>query len=218
MNTFFNTILCILITGVTFAANSLKVESTSTEPSCRNTSNGRISLHISGGKAPYTVTWSDGKTGSERSDLAAGNYTWNVLDSKGNQTIGSVRLHGASPISVTFGSAVLTSVNGTLAAADFKVSGGTPMGDPGYIVKLNGQLVHENISPIEPTKMTMELTDAAGCSLHFPVLVVIEYKQDHDVSSIDPTLKFNGLPVVNVQIPKLKLRESGETAVFGVSH
>lgn len=54
-----------------------------TAPSCYNGMDGRIVLKISGAKAPFTVQWGNGGTGTELHDLAAGLYVATVRDAEG---------------------------------------------------------------------------------------------------------------------------------------
>ncbi|RME95854.1 MAG: hypothetical protein D6772_12635, partial [Bacteroidetes bacterium] len=46
---------------------------------------GSLSVSVSGGTEPFTVTWSNGETSAVIEDLAAGNYAVSVSDSKGCQ-------------------------------------------------------------------------------------------------------------------------------------
>ncbi len=45
--------------------------------------NGSIDVEVSGGKEPYTISWSDGGTIADKSNLAAGVYTIEVTDDNG---------------------------------------------------------------------------------------------------------------------------------------
>lgn len=52
-------------------------------PVCFGASNGEIKTVISGGKAPYTILWSNGVTGTENTGISAGDYTVTVTDVNG---------------------------------------------------------------------------------------------------------------------------------------
>ncbi|WP_260393510.1 T9SS type A sorting domain-containing protein [Riemerella anatipestifer] len=52
-------------------------------PVCFGASNGEIKTFISGGKAPYTISWSNGVTGTENTGISAGDYTVTVTDVNG---------------------------------------------------------------------------------------------------------------------------------------
>jgi len=65
--------------------------------SCNGTCDGTINLNISGGTAPYNVTWTGGATGSSRVNLCAGTYSYTVTDANSLTSTGSVTL-SAPPI------------------------------------------------------------------------------------------------------------------------
>lgn len=52
-------------------------------PICFGASNGEIKTTISGGKAPYSISWSNGKTGTDNLGIPAGTYTITVTDANG---------------------------------------------------------------------------------------------------------------------------------------
>lgn len=49
--------------------------------SCRGENDGKIRLELSGGRAPYAISWEDGNTAFERLDLPPGNYNATITDS-----------------------------------------------------------------------------------------------------------------------------------------
>jgi len=57
-----------------------------TDISCNNYNDGKISVSFSGNRGPVTFLWNDGNTAQNRTFLAAGNYTVQVMDSVGCQT------------------------------------------------------------------------------------------------------------------------------------
>lgn len=52
-------------------------------PICPGASNGQIKISISGGKAPYSISWSNGKTTADNIGIPAGNYIMTVTDAIG---------------------------------------------------------------------------------------------------------------------------------------
>lgn len=69
-----------------------------TAPSCHNSTNGQVSLEVSGGTAPYEVLWSDLDTATTRLDLEPGSYGYMVTDAAGCTTESAIDL--AAEISV----------------------------------------------------------------------------------------------------------------------
>ena len=75
------------ITGSTevTAPDAISVKSTITHPTCHGANNGAISLNLSGGKAPYSISWEDNPTNSstKRERLKAGVYVAHIKDRSG---------------------------------------------------------------------------------------------------------------------------------------
>jgi gliding motility-associated-like protein len=117
---------CVARGTVTITQPSALTTSTSTTPaSCRN-NNGNATVSVSGGKKPYTYSWSPGAaTGATASGLISGTYTCTVIDSNGCRTtaVATVINNGAIPTAVIASSGPTTFCAGknvTLTA-----SGGT---------------------------------------------------------------------------------------------
>lgn len=62
---------------------------------------GSIILSVSGGQAPYTFSWSNGETGAEIRELAAGDYSVTITDSNGCTTSQEYVIASVSGISET---------------------------------------------------------------------------------------------------------------------
>jgi|GEM_PF-4577028 len=76
----------------------LSVENSFTQPSASN-DDGSISLFISGGTAPYEVTWNDNiAQGTDLMNLSAGIYRYTVEDNNGCLILGSIALEVATSI------------------------------------------------------------------------------------------------------------------------
>lgn len=77
---------CINTDQVTVTVNSA-VSVTGVVGHDTGSSDGSIDVTISGGTAPYTITWDNGPTTEDQTGLAAGDYTITVTDALGCQTI-----------------------------------------------------------------------------------------------------------------------------------
>lgn len=72
---------CTIAQSVTITQQpEIIITPTTTPITCYGANNASISLAISGGDAPYTVTWSNLATGTYQDNLAAGTYTITVTD------------------------------------------------------------------------------------------------------------------------------------------
>ncbi|AHM63453.1 endonuclease i [Flammeovirgaceae bacterium 311] len=84
--------LLFAVTGVV-AQNTrgLQLTANVSESGCAGTLH-TVAVEATGGKAPYTYSWNDGRTGSFRNDLKGGTYTCTVSDSEGKVVKKSVNL------------------------------------------------------------------------------------------------------------------------------
>jgi len=63
--------------------NKLAVSALVMPSSCANTEDGAISISISGGEAPYTISWANGTSGSMVENATCGNYHAFIADKNG---------------------------------------------------------------------------------------------------------------------------------------
>ncbi|HWB62209.1 MAG TPA: hypothetical protein VG603_01775, partial [Chitinophagales bacterium] len=94
---------------------------------CNGGTDGSITVHTSGGTAPYTFQWSGGLgTDSIASNLAAGSYTVTVYDHNNCSTSATIPVN--QPSAVVFSNVVIQNVrclNGNTGRITVTVSGGT---------------------------------------------------------------------------------------------
>lgn len=75
-------------------------------PICFGASNGEIKTTISGGKAPYSISWSNGITGSDNLNIPAGTYTMTITDANGCSLSKSYTLTNPVQLTVDLGADV----------------------------------------------------------------------------------------------------------------
>jgi len=92
-------------------------------PKC-STSDGSISLAVTGGKSPYTYSWTDGSTNSTLSSLAAGIYSVIINDASGCEQYGDYELNNIGAPEIILDSIDTAQCNQNIGAINVSVSGG----------------------------------------------------------------------------------------------
>lgn len=123
-----------------------------------SSSTGQIVLSNIIGKSPLTLTWSDGGTGTTRSNLAPGTYSVFLIDSNGCSKTKSFTIIPYTKPNLT-DSIVNANCNATLGGIYTKVFGGIP----GYTYAWNSGETSSSIINKPPGTYTLIVTDLKGC-------------------------------------------------------
>ncbi|RMG81441.1 MAG: hypothetical protein D6714_12960, partial [Bacteroidetes bacterium] len=118
-------LLVILCFGAWSVQAQMNLSFETEMPSCHGGADGKITVEVSGGMAPYTYLWSNNQSGPTNYGVPAGTWSVTVTDANGNTTSGSVTL-GEPPLLVAHiepTGDVCLGTDGDLVA---NVSGGTP--------------------------------------------------------------------------------------------
>ena len=78
-------------------AITLKVDQ---EIGCHGKNSGSVSSEVTGGKSPFTYSWSNGQTGESVGKLAAGDYTLEVEDASGLKKTAKISLSQPEPLGI----------------------------------------------------------------------------------------------------------------------
>ncbi|QCK15554.1 T9SS type A sorting domain-containing protein [Mangrovivirga cuniculi] len=133
----------------------------SSDVECFNTATGTASVNIEGGISPYSFTWSDGKAGQTRSDLAAGEYSVTVTDSGGEELTLSTVINSPDDIIVS-GQVQQPGCSASNAGSiDLSVSGGVSP----YSFEWSTGETSANISGLSSGNYSVLITDANQCSV-----------------------------------------------------
>lgn len=141
------------------------VTETVTDASCGQC-NGAISLNVTGGVTPYSVSWSNGSTTFNQSGLCAGTYTVEIYDANGCYSIYTYVINNAGGTAFT---GTTSSTDATCSNCDgaisFTPNGGTApysymWDDPTNQTTNNGLNLCPGI-------YTLSVTDATGCTMAF---------------------------------------------------
>ena len=137
-----------------------------TKVSCNGLTNGAASLVIANGTSPFSISWSNGVNNAMSvSNLAPGNYSVTVTDSKNCSTFNTFAIIQPAPLSISL---VPTNVscnganNGTI---DLTVSGGTYPYTFAWSLGGNPIATHEDLIHLSPGTYSVVVTDAKGCSV-----------------------------------------------------
>jgi gliding motility-associated-like protein len=134
--------------------------------SCSGSTDGSVSLSVSGGTQPYAYAWSNGSSLQNISGLSAGTYSVVITDANGCLDTATAMLVQPNAL---LGSAVVTSdfngysvsCNGSVnGAADLTVNGGTAA----YTYLWNTGATTEDVSAIGAGTYSVLITDANGCT------------------------------------------------------
>ena len=152
------------------SASPIIVQDSINHVACHGDSTGYIALNVNGGTSPYQVFWSDGVTGSNRSQIPVGWYHYTVTDALGCVQSDSIQVtQPLAPLSAT-----LTAVN----ASCFGLSNGTVA-----VVATGGTAPYSYTWLTNPTKpgnalinvpagnYPVMIQDANGCQLYVTAVV-----------------------------------------------
>jgi gliding motility-associated-like protein len=148
--------------NITQPAVALAVSSTHRNVACKGSATGSIALVITGGSSTYhTVTWSDGGTGTIRTNLVAGTYGYTVLDSHNCEVAGSVTItEPAQAFIITVAQVNISCFGGNNGSITLTPSGGTlPYATPLW---LDGATGYSRTNLTAGTYYYAD-TDAHGC-------------------------------------------------------
>ncbi|MFN5517059.1 MAG: SprB repeat-containing protein, partial [Bacteroidota bacterium] len=187
--------------------NTLTINGTLTHPACNNSSSGSIITSVSGGTAPYTYLWSNGRTTKNNVNIAAGTYKVTVTSANGITGTKQFVLINP-PVLVAFLNCPVACFNQCNGQATVTVSGGTP----GYTYQWSGPngSIPGNVNTISnlcPGVYRVTVTDSKGCK-RITSGVVTQNSQ----ISINQTI--NEITCNNQCNGKITLSVSGGTAPY----
>lgn len=144
-------------------AAPLQAQVTGVEPiTCHNAKDGQISTDITGGRAPFLVQWSGGKTGQNPTGMSPGWYTATVTDVDGcTTTIDSTEVTQPEPLQIQ-GSTTDIDCHGAATGGIQVTAQG---GNGGYQWAWTDGPATANRSQLAAGTYEVALRDAKNCSL-----------------------------------------------------
>ena len=139
------------------------VSSGNTAASCNGSCDGSVTITAAGGAGNYSFTWTPSGSGSNPTNLCAGNYTCTVSDANNCTAQTTVVISQPAPITASI-TPVATICIGQTANLNSTPSGG----NGGYVFSWSGGTSPNNLagvsaSPTVTTTYTVSITDLLGC-------------------------------------------------------
>ncbi|MEL6668856.1 MAG: gliding motility-associated C-terminal domain-containing protein, partial [Bacteroidota bacterium] len=140
--------------------STTSISSVVVQPTCIGAENGSISLEISNGTPPFTVSWSNGDSGPDVDDLGAGQYTAEVIDANGCTLIREFTLASTSELDLD---AMVDNVT-CFSGADGVVTTTTTATLPPLSYNWSNNTNEPDLTDVPAGTYTLTITDAANCS------------------------------------------------------
>lgn len=152
---------CAKDTTIVLMGGSLNLIVNSTDITCGGTDNGTATAFASGGTAPYTYTWSNGRNGTFIDNLAPGTYTVTSTDADGCSAMNTITVNaGGAGLNLNLTKMDETCGGGNDGSASATASGGS--GNFTYI--WNNGMTTSSIANLGAGTYTVTVDDGAGCS------------------------------------------------------
>jgi|GEM_PF-6852223 hypothetical protein len=137
-----------------------------TIPSCYQGSDGGLELDINGGVAPYSVSWSNGRTGASIDSISAGNYQVMITDDNNCQLTELISLGDGTPIYLTS----LVTANPICYGEPSGMIEVTPNGgNPPFEVIWEDGTTSTRRNDLLAGSHTFDVVDSTGCSVSYEV-------------------------------------------------
>jgi PKD repeat protein len=149
-------------TGAVVVVGNPSISITGSNVTCNGACNGSATSTVTGGTAPYTISWSNGGSGTAISALCPNTYSASVADANGCSA-SSNTVTVTQPAALSASSSTTQATCGTSnGTATVTVTGGTS----GYTYSLNAGAPQGSgsFSGLAVGNYTVDITDANGCT------------------------------------------------------
>lgn len=140
-----------------FNVNPATIQNTS----CASSSNGSITINLTGGIAPYTYSWSNGATGAVNSSLVAGSYTVSITDQNGCTILQTNTITQPTALNVIPSLVNNNCFGGSTGNISLNVSGSTPPYTYAWTPNVSSSSIG---SGLVNGNYTIVVTDSNGCT------------------------------------------------------
>ena len=140
--------------------------STVTNVQCNGSSDGSISLNVSGGVSPYTYTWSNGASTASLTGVGIGTYSVSVVDANGCGTIATNPITEPTVLQLT------TAKNDpTCAGSDGEAFATASGGSTPYTYNWSNSATTSSINGLSAATYTVTVTDAHNCTVNSSIVL-----------------------------------------------
>jgi len=147
---------------ITAPAEPLNLEYETQHVSCKNGSNGKAFVKVSGGTPPYSYYWSNGQKTDTLTNVKAGKYSITITDK--HNCIKTRELEITEPAELLQTDAIITHVNcknRATGAINLQISGGRPP----YQIFWSTQQTDKYLQNLSAGIYKAQITDNNGCSI-----------------------------------------------------
>lgn len=135
--------------------------------SCNGLTNGSATAIVTGGKAPFTYSWSTGSVNTTINNLGVGTYTLTVTDDYGCTVTETVNITQPDVLTATHQQTNVTCYGLSEGSISLTVSGGTAP----YTYQWNNGFKSSSLSQIPAGTYTVVVTDSNNCTLAHTVTI-----------------------------------------------
>lgn len=142
------------------------------QTSCKNLSNGQISINVTGGTTPYEYLWSNNFQGKDLLNASQGNYSITVTDANNCRTsIIGMKISSADSILIALQKLTNTTCN-TIANGSIvmNVSGG----NGNYQYQWSNGATTKNLASIPSGTYQLTVSDSGGCAIVSDIYTISE--------------------------------------------
>lgn len=136
-------------------------ESFSEDASCFGENDGRASIEVQGGTAPYSYQWSNNATTASVQNLTAGNYYVTATDANGCQNISQISINQPTQISIELMYDDVSCFGENDGMASVQVEGGIAP----YTYQWSNNATSTTIQNLTAGNYSVIVTDANGCQM-----------------------------------------------------
>lgn len=159
---------------------------------CEQSCNGQIDIDVSGGDAPYTFVWSNGKTEEDLTNLCSGDYTITVTDNAGCISKKTFSVANDYEINLSLTATKNNCLDGCSAKIISLASNGVL---PYTYTWSNGQTTSD-LTDVCSGEYTLNLKDANGCPASASVEVTYDDKFIDFDAWVDKSKVYDGERIV----------------------